>query len=433
MKDMKDPFDDKIRQSLEGFEMPYDPKAWAELQEQLPKPASSAASGNAGWKAFAIIGVVALSAVTYLYLQEPGNGETASVTTGVEQQQVTETNTFSERADQPSNTEQQSQESVNANTATSDQAVEDQTGQDPENNSSTTLQEPDPTAEVKNRNAQQSGDDRSEQQEQASELVNADRNAEPNVTLKASSRTACAGEALEFSAISLVKMKDLQFEMEDGTVLNGSRIRHAFTETGNHKVVLRANAEGTMVKRSVIVSVLPSPTADIQLERTLKGYMATPLFNLSTNAAAEEQVKWEFPDGRKHTSQKTTHLFRHAGIQTVKLQVTNDFGCSTENTKRLTTEKFTLMAPTGFSPNGDGNNDTFIPEALVHMNVPFTMSIQDPKTGQTVFTTKDVRDPWNGRVNNAGSVLPQGVYVWTVVLEKDILADKVFSGRITIK
>ncbi len=37
------------------------------------------------------------------------------------------------------------------------------------------------------------------------------------------------------------------------------------------------------------------------------------------------------------------------------------------------------------------------------------------KFGKTVYATSDKDEPWNGKINNNGQDLPEGVYLWKVI------------------
>ncbi|HMU47816.1 MAG TPA: gliding motility-associated C-terminal domain-containing protein [Chitinophagaceae bacterium] len=67
-----------------------------------------------------------------------------------------------------------------------------------------------------------------------------------------------------------------------------------------------------------------------------------------------------------------------------------------------------LYVPTGFTPNNDGKNDKF---------TPFPVGIKELKYfrvfnrwGQMVFSTKQLHDGWDGRLQ--GTEQPTGTYVW---------------------
>src|SRR5690606_23961398 len=112
------------------------------------------------------------------------------------------------------------------------------------------------------------------------------------------------------------------------------------------------------------------------------------------------------------------HVYKKKGLYTVTLTVANALGCTdrTERTVRIDSD-YDLHAPKTFSPNGDGVEDTFIPEALRSLGVKFHLSIFDRESGQLLYDTKDATRPWNGRINNKGEMCTPGDYVWMVEMK----------------
>ena len=77
------------------------------------------------------------------------------------------------------------------------------------------------------------------------------------------------------------------------------------------------------------------------------------------------------------------------------------------------------------TPNGDGNNDTWIVENIEAY--PNTEVIIVNNQGQQVFTSPNYDGTWDGTFN--GKPLPDGTYYYFLKFES---GDKVFSGAITI-
>lgn len=84
-------------------------------------------------------------------------------------------------------------------------------------------------------------------------------------------------------------------------------------------------------------------------------------------------------------------------------------GCKAEGVVKIRVYKGPDMyIPTGFTPNGDGRNDTF---------APFTVGIKElryfrifNRSGQLIFSTSRIGDAWDGRFK--GAQQPSDVYVW---------------------
>ena len=74
-----------------------------------------------------------------------------------------------------------------------------------------------------------------------------------------------------------------------------------------------------------------------------------------------------------------------------------------------------LFAPNSIKPNSNiPENKVFIPGALLGWDVQFEMTIIN-KSGKEIYKTSDKDEPWNGRINNIGQVLPPSIYLWQVI------------------
>jgi|GEM_PF-4052151 len=103
----------------------------------------------------------------------------------------------------------------------------------------------------------------------------------------------------------------------------------------------------------------------------------------------------------------------------------------TKETKRTTKyvgKDFNLDAPSNFSPNGDGINDSFIPTALTRDAV-FEMVVRNEKD-QVLYKTSDVKRPWTG-LDQSGNELPEGKYKWTVSLQENT-SNSIFRGTVKL-
>ncbi|MFN6116606.1 MAG: gliding motility-associated C-terminal domain-containing protein, partial [Flavobacteriales bacterium] len=67
-----------------------------------------------------------------------------------------------------------------------------------------------------------------------------------------------------------------------------------------------------------------------------------------------------------------------------------------------------LFVPNAFSPNGDGVNDRFIPNAPPQDNRALLRIFN--RWGEEVFTATDLANGWDG--TSGGVAVPDGVYVY---------------------
>lgn len=91
-----------------------------------------------------------------------------------------------------------------------------------------------------------------------------------------------------------------------------------------------------------------------------------------------------------------------------------------------------LLAPTAFTPNGDGVNDDFLPEALNTLPAgKFVLQIINPSSGRMLFETSNPNNRWNGINPETGKAMQTGTYIWTAkVAGKQ--GSKTFTGKISI-
>ncbi|MES2646970.1 MAG: gliding motility-associated C-terminal domain-containing protein [Bacteroidota bacterium] len=69
-----------------------------------------------------------------------------------------------------------------------------------------------------------------------------------------------------------------------------------------------------------------------------------------------------------------------------------------------------IAVPSGFTPNGDGNNDYLYPlNAYKATDLIFRVF---NRNGQVIFQTRDWTKKWDGRIN--GMLQPTGLYVWAL-------------------
>jgi len=92
---------------------------------------------------------------------------------------------------------------------------------------------------------------------------------------------------------------------------------------------------------------------------------------------------------------------------------------------------YRVFAPTAFSPNGDGVNDTFSLFGMGTDLKDFHLTIFN-RFGQVVYESKNVNEGWNGRLMNSGAPLPSEVYTWQTHITYVGGESIVDSGNITL-
>ena len=85
-------------------------------------------------------------------------------------------------------------------------------------------------------------------------------------------------------------------------------------------------------------------------------------------------------------------------------------------------DEFPLLLPDGFSPNGDGINDTYSLENVQFLYEDFTIEIYN-RYGNLLFMGNNSTPPWDGTSNQSGAigdkVVPNGVYFYIFNYNRD--------------
>jgi len=108
------------------------------------------------------------------------------------------------------------------------------------------------------------------------------------------------------------------------------------------------------------------------------------------------------------------YTFRDTGIHEVKQIVVHASGCQDTLIQFIDVEpRVTYFVPNAFTPNGDGSNELFYGVGYVEGIKNFEMSIWD-RWGSLLFKSNDPNEAWNSRINNTGSIVQNGVYVYKI-------------------
>lgn len=251
----------------------------------------------------------------------------------------------------------------------------------------------------------------------------------------ASVTEACPGMPITFDLGTLPEDGIHLWNFGDGSFSNQPNPTHAYVKPGRYEVMLSHSSEGggNFSNRPMAAPIVihEAPQADFQTI-SRRAEHAIPSVHFENRSKGGKEYHWDFGDGNTSTLPHPDHVYRTKGTYTATLTVTNANGCvDRAETRVVVEEDYNLHALTAFSPNGDGVNDTFMPEALRHLGLPFKLSIFDATTGQLMFTSEKTTDRWNGRVDNTGDPCPVGDYVWVVEF-KDGVQYGGFNGKVSL-
>lgn len=247
------------------------------------------------------------------------------------------------------------------------------------------------------------------------------------------SRTqGCVSEAFHFEADVNVPAS-YQWFFGDGATSTLPAPSHVYTKPGKYSVTLKVTSllDGKTLKTGEGGIVLVNPKPDARFNWDVaenENFSRKVEFTNQTRNITYSQ--WII-DGKPYSGEEVKVKFNRKGSYAAALVVRNELGCYDTLTQNIVLNKdYNLMAPTAFTPNGDGHNDDFIPEILRNADVNYTMDIVDSKTGSTIYSSN--KRAWDGINQRTGAKANDGTYVWIITLIKGDNTRETFKGNVSV-
>jgi gliding motility-associated-like protein len=130
-----------------------------------------------------------------------------------------------------------------------------------------------------------------------------------------------------------------------------------------------------------------------------------------TGTLTPTTYQWEFGDGGSASEASPSHAYQGPGAYLAQLTLVDDFGCAYDFTQPITVEPLPpVFTPSAFSPNADGDNDTWyvISEYLQSVDLRIYA-----RNGREVIQSNNPGFQWTGQ-NGGGQPVPEGVYVFVL-------------------
>jgi len=182
--------------------------------------------------------------------------------------------------------------------------------------------------------------------------------------------------------------------------------------------------QGGVVLSPAIISIM-TPTVEFQ--------------NISTNA---DSLIWNFGDPISGTDDTSTaenplHMYSDIGTYIVTLSVFTKDSCWDKITSIVElVNEYILFAPNSFTPDGDGDNDYFLPKGLGINSNTFEMYIYN-RWGDLIAEvlgqfSDDISMGWNGKANNGSEIAQTDVYVWRIKTLDVFGVEHEYFGHVTL-
>ena len=446
----RDAFERSVKEAMQHFEVPYNSADWQQLERAMDSAAGRRWTLNTGLMALLITGVLGLVIGTALLVQNADAPAPQRV-----ESDLAMNNLSSLDAPQAG----PEAEAVSATTATQEQATGEGAaadGLEPETATSTaTSRTRDDRNEAATESAKSAGKADKPALSTASPVAGTTdalrstvgKDAAPvkktstpdgSLSIMASVSEGCPGTTIEFNVQDLPDDGIFLWNFGDGSFSNKPNPSHTFSKPGKFEVMLShsSTSGGSIMSKpsSDLIVIHEAPQAAFNpRKQEYEGLIPSVHFENRSGGTGNTYL-WDFGDGHTSTVAHPDHVFKRKGEYRVELTVTNSKGCVDKTDRLVRIERdYNLEAATAFSPNGDGVNDYFIPEALTTLGLRFHMSIHDPATGEVLYETTDPQRPWNGRVNNKGEKCDVGEYVWVVEMKDGDRFGGSYTGKVKLE
>jgi len=403
---MKDNFENNIKESLNGFEVPYDAASWSAMSKRLDQTMPTSGGSNLKWY---LGGAATVAVIVTTALLWPS--------TDVEKSQhITSTSTEKVK---------ETEDQVHTSKGTSSQTtIQDASSiEAPEKNTSNGTSNPvsfdpapnifdNPIDYIKTKENTYMNED---------EPVNSI--FDPIIEMVAPTVPSVANICLnESTTINNPNKQELTVVGPNGitTIKGNSSLQFTPDSEGIYNLGFMVNGIFNS-KESFVVK--PLPKADFTIDETYNYENGVPSINLSTNSQGVAHT-WAF-EGQNGTTSGTetkAHFF-YKGEYDIALTVTGSNSCKSTVAKSVQIdETYNLMAVNGFDPmSSDNRINSFIPRGLVERSADFRMIIIDPTDGAIIFETSDVSNPWRGLDKRNGQMVSANkAYIWKVTLNNPL-------------
>tara|TARA_R110002050_G_scaffold102774_1_gene211585 strand:- start:20286 stop:21557 length:1272 start_codon:yes stop_codon:yes gene_type:complete len=421
MSNKLNPFEEQLKKAAESHQVPYDSTQWDKLEAKLDGQ-SPIFGSFAKWSIAAAVALISVA----IYYSTDGEGAKSEVIPDTNTEILAKESNNAIGFEKTTQQNESKDKEIEATVNTAPKVVEEITTQEAnEVDNAIEDSKSDKNPDNVNRALVAKTDNKSVKSVTKSKVDPAGFVA-PEVNC--STDRICAG--VEFSAhLSNHIPTEVIWEINQEESKNGDELIHVFLQSGLYEI--RAYfPEFKVYSETKELIVNPKPDASFTTKDVIENGMI-PVVKFMPNSTGEKSYSWSYGDGTIGKSELGTHTYLKKREYPVSLQVVNKYGCTWDSHNRVIIDQdFDLLAPNAFSPNGDGENDTWIPIALTKNYFAFELKVFD-RTGNLVFETSNDEVQFEGKVN--GTLAPSGdAFVWKAFTVDPNGLSQVYSGVVML-
>lgn len=402
---MKDNLEKAFHDALINQEVNYDPKAWESLKKKLPKSKTPWYLGGAAASVAVVAGLFWFTSTEELD-SKPQQKEIANIEQALQNDYNSNTPTNStEDNSQPSNQNKVSVEPIiqrqnsNPNKPNIASVTENENAISP-----ITPKKPQtsvPTLPVDHEN---------------SISANLWQSELSKIEIQGKQNIYCENAQVNLKAVKVPDNTKIIWKLSNGKTIHGNAVQFKAELGMSVEISYEPKEEfsssiNTINESRFNLNVVEAskPSIDVNSkEQNTKNFVT-----LSNNNRNIEHLVWRFENKTTKGSSCSAYVTTK-GSHEYTVESYDKNGCFTTSKGQVEmNEDYNLYAMSVFTPNGDGKNEVFMPEALKVRDVSFKLTIFD-RNGRLIYTTTDAFSPWDGTYN--GQAIENGTYVWMVSL-----------------
>lgn len=423
---MKINIENSIKKGIEGYEVPFDSKAWEAMSKRLDQAMPVQPKSNLKWYLGGAAVVAAIASSLFFINSDNSTQKQAA------EQSLTQEKTSSVTSNENANTNLESTSTAAQNatveqnntapigeiTANSPAGNGNGNGQNSPSNTPTVLKTYPNSTVYQSTNPGNIGTQGNEQGQPSKDVSVAEIS------------NMCKNEKVVIENKNDVSIYIIDPSGNKKSIKAKSSLSFEGKEEGKYHVVYFANDKMVEIES---FNVMVGPSAEFSYYGVDELENGVPTIALKSNAIGTD-YEWKL-EGRKATQsgkEAKAHFF-NKGQYDVTHIVTGSNGCKTSETKTITVDQeYNLLAMNAFTPESYITaKQTFMPRALVDRNTDFTLVIFD-QSGAVVFETNDATNAWNGIDKRNGQMVEANkTFVWKVTLKNPLDGEKpVYQGTV---